>query len=863
MKVPLSWLKEFVDIDLSIDELAYTLTSAGLEVEAIHFFGLPLPTSGRLEYKASGFEWERDKLVVGAIHEVMPHPDADKLVLCKLDDGERMHTVLTGAPNLFPYRGAGLLNPPIKVCYAREGAQIYDGHKPGQVLTRLKRAKIRGVESCSMACSEKELGISDEHEGIIFLDMDAPTGMSLQEYLGDAVLEIAITPNIARDANILGIAREIAAITGKTLRVPTSSPEFLAEGDPIEGRITIEITDPSVNPRFVVGLIEGVSIQPSPYKTQYRLRLAGQRPINNIVDVTNYAMLEIGEPLHAFDYDVLASRAHIHAERSGSEVEARAAAPTIITRLANPGEKLTTLDGEERKLDDFTVLVCDRLGALGLAGVMGGLESEVTAGTKNVLLEGASWNMINTRRTTVAQKLSSEAGYRFSRGVHPAMAPRGVTRGLELMRRWAGGTVARGLVDAYPLPANDPVVEITPGDVYRWLGISLPPVKVAKILGDLGFSVEVDGESIRAATPDHRLDIGTGVIGKADLMEEIARIYGYHNIPETRMADTLPPQRGNPSLALDERVRDLLVTAGLQEVITYRMTTPEAEARRLPASTMPTDKPYVRLANAINAERTVMRQSLMAGVLEIVEANARLRERIAIFELGEIFLGSEGGGASGADALPEELPRLVIALSGQRALPAWQGADVGTMDFYDLKGVVESLLGSLHVEVNYQSGDHPSFHPGKCANLMVGERRLGTMGELHPEVARQYEFGAAPVLVARFNLDVLRAVVPTRYETDGVPVYPPVVEDLALVVGELVPAAEVERLIRQTGGKMVTRVSLFDVYRGPQLGAGLKSLAYHVTYQADDKTLTDQDVAKLRNKIVSRLEREVGAKLRT
>jgi phenylalanyl-tRNA synthetase beta chain len=344
-----------------------------------------------------------------------------------------------------------------------------------------------------MACSEKELGISDEHEGIIILDDDAPVGAPLVEYMGDAVLDIAILPNIARDANILGVAREIAALTGKTLKMPDL--RNLMEGPPIQGRVSLEIREPVLNPRFVLGLIEGVKIQPSPYKVQRRLRLAGMRPINNIVDATNYAMLELGEPLHAFDYDVLSARA-------------AGAPPAIFTRRANPGERLMTLDGIERQLDETTVLVCDSAGPLSIAGVMGGAESEVGDGTRNILLEGAAWNVANIRRTLSSQRMSSEAAYRFSRGVHPAMAERGVRRGLELMRVWSGGVVASGLVDNYPRPPADPVVEFTPDDARRWLGINLDPAEIADILRRLEFSVQIRGQSIRAQTPDHRLDIG-------------------------------------------------------------------------------------------------------------------------------------------------------------------------------------------------------------------------------------------------------------------------------------------------------------------------------------------------------------------
>ena len=311
MKVPISWLKDFVDIDIPIPDLAHQMTMAGLEVEEIRFVGLPIPKEGSRDASLIGIEWDRDKLVVASISEVMPHPNADRLVLCKLFDGQQEHVVLTGAPNLFEFKGKGPLPMPLKVAYAKEGARIYDGHADGQVLVTLKRAKIRGVESYSMVCSEKELGISDEHEGIIILDETAPAGTPLVDYLGDAVMEVSILPSTARCANMLGLAREIAAITGKPLRRTAVSGQQLAKDQPelAAGRgdfAEIEITNPELNPRFVLGLIRNIEIRPSPYKTQLRLKLAGMRPINNIVDATNYAMLEIGEPLHAFDYDVLA-----------------------------------------------------------------------------------------------------------------------------------------------------------------------------------------------------------------------------------------------------------------------------------------------------------------------------------------------------------------------------------------------------------------------------------------------------------------------------------------------------------------------------------------------------------------------------
>ncbi len=845
MKVPLSWLKDFVEITLPIDELAHRLTMAGLEVEEITYIGLPLPGSDgqRQETKISGFAWDPEKIVVGAILEVMPHPNADRLVLCRLDDGKQEQIVLTGAPNLYPYKGAGPLPKPIMVAYAKEGAQIYDGHQPGQVLVTLKRAKIRGIDSYSMACSEKELGISDDHAGIIFLDDDAQAGMPLVGYMGDAVLDIAITPNIARDANILGVAREVAALTGQPLHPP--SWDMVMEGPTIQGSVAVEIREPELNPRFTVGLIEDIQIKPSPYKIQRRLRLAGMRPISNIVDATNYVMLEVGEPLHAFNYDALVKR-----------VDGKT--PTIITRRAVQNEKLTTLDDIERTLDDFSVMVCDTQGSLSIAGIMGGAETEVNDETTRILLEGAAWNYINIRRTLTRQKFSSEAGYRFSRGVHPAMAERGVRRGLELMRQWSGGKIRQGLVDNYPLPACDPVVEVTPHDVERWLGIQLSTQEIADILHSLEFNIEIHGETVQAATPDHRLDIGEGVVGMADLMEEIARIYGYERIPETRMSDTLPPQRNNPYHDLEETVRDILVTLGLQEVVSYRMTSPEREARRFPAGAATEQRPYIKLANPIISERVVMRQSVLSGVLEAVERNVRLQPRLALFEIGPVFLPVEN------QILPREPRQLVVVLSGPRGLPGWQPVDSSPMDFYDLKGILSALLENLHLPtVRIKPGEHPTYHPGKCARLWLEEQEIGVFGELHPLLKEHLALPETPVLAAEMDLEAILAAIPQRYLVGGAPAFPPVLEDLAIVVDEALPAEHVASLIREAGGKTVIAVRLFDVYRDEKIGADKKSLAYSVTYQANDRTLTDEEVAKIRQCIIRQLEQELGAKLRS
>ena len=755
---------------------------------------------------------------------------------------------LAGA--IFHLKGTGKLDKPIKVAYAKEGTTLYDGHAEGLQLMTLKRTKIRGVESYSMVCSEKELGISEEHEGIILLDDDAPVGMSLAEYMGDAVLDISIVPNMARNANVVGIARELAALTGRELKKPTMDnrrrtmtrgQSSAVNGQSVTELVEIEITNPELNPRFVAGLIRDIEIKPSPYHIQRRLRLAGMRPISNIVDATNYAMLDIGQPLHAFDYDVLVSRVGQIANLSHKI--------KIITRAAKDGEKLTTLDGKERVLTSENVLVCDENGSLAMAGVMGGAESEVTDKTRTVLLEGAAWNFINIRKTAKQHNLPSEASFRFSRGVHPAMAEQGVKRGLELMAEWSGGQIAPDLVDVYPLKPKDPTITVTTKDVKRLLGIDLTAKQIAELLTRLEFECKVKKDSVKAKTPPHRLDIGEGVIGLADVLEEIARVYGYDHIPETRMADSLPPQVGNPRHEWEEHARDILTSLGVQEVVSYRMTSPERESRLV------AHDEYVALANPIAPERRVMRRSLLASLLENVEKNARA-ESISVFEIGSVFEPNKNN-------LPNEPRKLAIAMTGLRSSASWDVKDSASFDFYDMKGRLELLLSGLRLAgVSYTPTDSaPFLHPGKAAQVSVNGQTVGVFGELHPLVKEKYDFEDSPVIVAEFDLDALRNVTPT-YGIAPVSEFPPVLEDIAIIVDEAVTAERVEGLIRQTGGKIVTRVRLFDVYRDEKIGAGKKSLAYNLTYQSE-KTMTDAEAAAIRTKIVKRLEFEVGAKLRS
>ncbi len=843
MRVPISWLKDYVEITMPVEDLAERLTLAGLEVTNIDYLGLdksPLP-------------WDRNKIRVGHILAVKPHPQADRLVLAEVDyGGPEIETVVTGAPNLFPYLGQDIAHLNIKSPFALEGVTLYDGHQTDGSKMKLKGRPVRGIMNRHMLCSEKELGISDNHEGILILDPDAPVGAPLVDVLGTAVLDIDLTPNVARCASMIGVAREVAALTGRQVRYPNYE-QVVMDGKPIAGQVVLETTEPPLNPRFCMALIRGVEIKPSPYWMQLRLRLAGMRPINNIVDASNYTMLEMGQPNHAFDYDVLRRRADSYSD-PGQPIR-------IITRLAQAGEKVTTLDDVERTMEPFTMLVTDPSGPLSIGAIMGGAESEVQDGTTDILLEAAAWDFINIRRSVKAYNLPSEAAYRLSRGVHPSQARLGVLRGIHLMHLVAGGTVAEGIVDYYPAPPAPVVVELPTRQVRRILGIDLSTEEIGEILKSLEFECEPDRDDAwRVTVPDHRMDIGSGVIGQADLIEEIARIYGYDRIPDTQIEDAMPPQRDNLLLRQEEITKDLLVSLDLQEIITYRLTSPAHEAQLQPAGIVD-DSSYVTMANPISADRTAMRHRLLTGMLDVMSHNARHTGRIRLFEIGPVFLPPEEEGQE----LPREARRLAIAITGPRMPLSWQGSDVLVVDFYDLKGIIEALFDGLQTPpISFEPGQHPSFHPGRTAQVTIEGSVVGVFGQLHPLVQEVFELpDEPPVLAAEFDLDALTPHILQGLHVQPIPRFPSVSQDIAVVVDEKVPARLVQDAIQEAGGKGLKEVSLFDVYRGAQVGAGKKSLAYKLTFYASDRTLTDKQVAKMQDKIVRRLESQLGAKLRS
>jgi phenylalanyl-tRNA synthetase beta chain len=554
-------------------------------------------------------------------------------------------------------------------------------------------------------------------------------------------------------------------------------------------------------------------------------------------------MLELGQPLHAFDYDLLLQRAR----DTGHDV------PAIIMRRARNGERMTTLDGEEHELTTDMLMITDTGGSIAVGGIMGGAETEIHDGTTNVLLESANFYFINNRRTAQALKIPSEATARFGRGVPASGTVAAAQRASELMRVLGQGTIARGVADAYPVEQPVITVELAVSEVERILGIAIAKDEIVGILRALDFAVDDRGEALSVTVPAHRLDVEI----PADLIEEIARVYGYDRIPTTLLSDELPPQRSNVELEVEEQTRDLLVGAGLQETITYSMGNLGSFARLTPGGPAPHADDYIQLANPLTPERAFMRRTLMASLLETVRDNLRFVDRVAIFEIGRVYWPRED------EVLPDEPRHLCVAMTGPRVIRSWLEDTEEGMDFYDLKGVVDALLAGLHIEdATFAPAEHPTLHPGRAATLSVAGTEVGVLGEVHPAVCVSFGLEERRVCLAELNLEKLLARAGHPVQVTPISMYPAVYEDLAIVVDESVPAVQVRDLIVQAGGAMLRKVELFDLYRGEQIGEGKKSLAYALTYQADNRTLDAKAATKIRSKIVRRLERELGAALR-
>jgi phenylalanyl-tRNA synthetase beta chain len=804
VKLPLSWLREYVDFDLSPEELAHRLTMSGTEVESI---------------VAVGADWKR--VVVGQIMDLARHPNADNLLVAKIERGDGTSTIVTGAPNLSVGQKVPLV--------------MAGGKLPGGV--EIGARKFRGIQSEGMLCAGDELGISPDHDGIYILEQDAPLGAELRRLLGDVVLDLYITPNRPDCMSVIGIAREVQALTGGRVRPLQWT---LPKGDrPAAALCSIKVADPELAPRYSATVIRDLQIRPSPPWMQRRLFLAGVRPISNVVDITNYVMLETGQPMHAFD---------------GGRLEGG-----IVVRRARPGERIVTLDGQSRTLSPDMLVIADHSRPVGVAGVMGGAESEIGPTTELVVLESANFDPRSLRRTSRGLGLSTEASRRFERGLDPELTVPSAARATRLMAELADGRPADGVIDIYHRPEAPRQVALRLDDVARLLGKPYDRREVVGALESLDFEVKPKDDLLEVTVPGFRRDVER----KADLIEEVARITGYDAIPETMFQGRIPEPSLDRQRVLEERSRLALVAAGCQEVITYSLVHPSQAARLdLQAPWPPRDGQggdLIAVANPMSVDQSALRQTLLGSLLEVARSNLRHRERVWCFELARVYLPPLA-------PLPREPRRLAIALTGPRQPPTW-AAPTEPADFFDLKGVVEQLLVALGVRgTSSRPTTHPSLQPGQTAELVIGPpleaRRLGVLGRLHPRVAERFDLEGRAVLLAELEFDTLCELASDALTSTMLPRFPGLQLDLALVVDEAVTHEQVLEELRQAGGELLAEVRLFDVYRGASIPEGQKSLAYALTFRAPDRTLTDEDIAEHVQAIELHLAERLGARVR-
>ena len=800
MRVPLSWLRKYVELELSARELAHRLTMAGVEVgEIIEFGGWP-------------------DCFVGQVLTVKPHPNADRLSLCRVGTGAEELEVVCGAPNVAANQ---------KVCFAKVGAYLYNTHSGTR--EALKPARIRGVTSNGMICSEAELGLGEDHSGIVVLPDDAPVGMPLDQYLGDTILRLEVTPNRLDCFSILGVAREVAALTGQTVREPEIS--YPEEGPPITDQASISVADPDLCPRYTASLIRGVKIGPSPQWLQDQLTRAGMRPINNVVDVANYVMLEYNQPLHAFDFDKLQGHA-------------------IIVRRARPGESLITLDGIGRKLNPEVLVIADAHDPVGIGGVIGGANSEIGPDTRGVLLESATFNSYNNRMTAETFRLRTEATLRFEKGLRPELAPIALRRATQLIHQVAGGHVAQGIVDVFSdREQPTPTIPLTLRRLKKVLGMELETEMVEQVLRSLGFPYQrEDPAAFQVTIPYWRNDINI----EDDLVEEVVRIVGYDAVPTTMLATPIPHHQPAPMTALRERVKDALVGAGMQEVITYPLISLEElqKVDQLDSVNLP-----LKIANPLSADLEYLRPTLRASLLATLADNWHHSDGpLLLFEAGHVFRPRP-------DDLPEEREVAAGVMAGRRWTPSWL-ADESHLDFYDAKGVVGAVLDQLWIAADYQPADDPPFHPGRCARIVAGDNLLGVIGELHPAIRERLDLKSQPVALFELHMDELLRVLP-QAERRFKPLsrFPAATRDLALVVPADVPAGKVQDVIARH--RLVEHVELFDAYTGDNIPPGTKSLAFHAYFQLHERTLTTEEINRSLQSLLHTLEREVGASLRS
>ncbi|MFC1899231.1 phenylalanine--tRNA ligase subunit beta [Chloroflexota bacterium] len=801
MKIPFKWLKDYVDTGLSAEEVADKLNMAGNEVKGL---------------EKIGENW--DGVVIGQILEINSHPNADRLSLPTIDLGGEQQTVVCGAPNLSV--GA-------KIAFAPVGTELRDGHT-GK-MARLKKVNIRGVESSGMACSEMELGISDNHEGVLILSEDAPIGMPLAEYMGDVIFDFDITPNRPDCLCVTGLAREIGALSGGNFSLPVTIYE--ETGATMEGQVSVEIEAPDLCPRYCASLIKEVKITDSPQWLKQYLLACGMRPINNIVDISNFVMMEYGQPLHTFDYDRVRGR-------------------KIIVRRANDAETFTTLDGTERTLSRDMLVIADGEGTVAVAGVMGGANSEIYQGTTSILLEAANFNSASIHYTGRNLNLPSEACMRFERGISADMALPALCRATQLIKDLAGGEVAQGIIDVYPGKRERKPIVLSISHMAALLGITFKREQSVDALVAMGFQCKATAnpDELLVSVPYWRSDINI----KEDLIEEIIRVIGYDAIPATMLSKSIPNHNSSPMFGLKQKVGQVIGGYGFQEVITFTLTGMDSLKKMLPEA-RPLSPMPIRMSNPMSLEREYLRPSLRASILTDYNSNRRHEENgIRLFELGKVYLPRKND-------LPHEPEIICGVMGGMRHGKYWQGKEE-LVDFYDAKGVVEGLLGQLGIKIMLEESQEECLMAGKQAKIMSDNKMIGILGEVHPKILQNFDI-EDPLYLFEINLSEVLLLSNDQKTFRQIPRFPAIVRDLALIVDSKISHQEILDVIKRIS--FATAVDLFDVYSGDQILQGKKSLGYRITFQSLSHTLTDKEVDKTEKQILSRLTRDFGAVLRS
>ncbi len=816
MNIALSWLESYVDLDRPIEDVAHVLTMAGIEVA---------------EIREVGAGW--NNVYVGRIISLDKHPNADRLLLATVDYGADTITVVTGAPNL----EVGDVVP-----LALAGATLHDPYSDSPRTMKVKPAKLRGVRSEGMVCSEKELGLGEDHSGIMKLDHDREIGRDLRDELGETVIQLDLTPNRSDCLSILGVASEIAAHLDTKVRRPPI--EWLGAGEPADELVSIEIADLDLCSRYCGTVVRGLEIGPSPLWLRQRLEAVGLRPINNVVDVTNYVMWEFGQPLHAFDFRTL----------RGAK---------IVVRRARPGERIVTIDRIDRELDNDTLVIADAERPVALAGVMGGSDTEVHEGTVDVLIESATFDQTSIRKTVQKQKLPSEASRRFDKGLPLELSRIAVDRATRLMLEVAGGKAAPGVVDACPEPPTQVTITFPISEAKRLLGVDLTSEEVASVMKRLSIGVETADSCLSLRPPYWRTDLRI----KADIVEELARVIGYDQLPTRMPSGEIPEPRPAPVWHRAERIRSLLATLGLSEIVTYPLVSKERQARIPRAvegaqSGSEFDERFnppvtpIKLVNPLSADSDALRVNMIAQLLETLRDNLRYREgNVDLFELGKVYLSND-------DALPEERNLLAAVLYRDRTGRRW--GEVDAQDFYDGKALVNAVVDSFGLGVDFRPLEHPLFLPGRAAAaIQSGDGGLvGAVGEVQPAVLRKFDVDKSTTLVL-FDFDSLANAPDEERGYEPLPRFPAVQQDLAIVVDQSIPSADIEEAILDAGRPLLDSVELFDLFQGESIGLGKRSLAYHLNYRVADRTLTDEEVASRHQAITKSLADRLGATLRT